>query len=91
MNNYKVKYCADSVVIHSHNFTLKELYERYKLTGQFMKQNQDISQYSTTKAGGGLAIFILRGIVTDMNIKAIVRYPFDMAARLIGMKVGYRK
>ena len=29
-NNYKIKYCADSIVYHSHNFTLKELYDRTK-------------------------------------------------------------
>lgn len=88
MNNYKIKYCADSIVYHSHNFTLKELYYRYKLTGEFMKQNKYIDQYGTTSAGGGLAKFILKGLIKDKNIKALIRFPFDMGARYIGMKVG---
>ncbi len=39
MAGYKIKYCAESVVYHSHNFSLKELYNRYKLTGKFFKEN----------------------------------------------------
>ncbi len=39
MNGYKISYESDSIVFHSHNFTLKQLYERYKLTGQFFKEN----------------------------------------------------
>ena len=37
MNDYRIKYCSDSVVYHSHKFKLKDLYKRYKLTGQFFK------------------------------------------------------
>lgn len=29
MNGYTIKYCEDSQVIHSHNFTLKQIYDRY--------------------------------------------------------------
>ena len=37
MNDYKIKYVADSVIIHSHNFKFKELYKRYYDTGIFFK------------------------------------------------------
>lgn len=87
-NNYRIKYCADSVVYHSHNFKLKELYDRYKLTGKFFKENSYIDQYGTNKSGGGLAKYILKRAIQDKNIKVLIRYPFDMATRLIGMKVG---
>lgn len=36
---YKIKYCADSEVIHSHTFTLKQLYKRYYDTGLFFGMN----------------------------------------------------
>ena len=39
MNGYKIKYCADSEVVHSHNFTLKQQYKRYYDTGRFFKEN----------------------------------------------------
>jgi len=91
MNGYKIKYCADSVVYHSHNFTLKQIYDRYKLTGKFMKENSYLDQYGTNGSGADLAKYILKRIFQEHHFKLLLRYPFDMAARLIGMKVGKRK
>ena len=88
MNEYKIKYCADSVVYHSHHFSLKQLYDRYKLTGIFLKENTYLDKYGTTSNGGSLAKYILKRIIQEKKIELFVRYPFDMAARLIGMKVG---
>ncbi len=88
MNEYKIKYCADSVVYHSHNFTLKELYKRYKLTGQFFKENKYLNQYGTNDSGMKLALYVLKKIMEEHRFGLLVRYPFDMAARFIGMKVG---
>ena len=90
MNDYKIKYCAKSIVYHSHKFTLKELYNRYKLTGMFFKENSELDQFGTTSSGGGLAIYILKRALKEGNIKVLFRYPFDMAARLFGMKAGKR-
>lgn len=87
-NGYSIGYQADSVVYHSHKFSLKELYDRYKLTGKFFKENSYLDQYGTNSSGGSLAKYILKRAIKDRNIKVLVRYPFDMAARLIGMKVG---
>lgn len=89
-NGYKIKYCADSVVYHSHNFSLKEIYDRYKLTGKFFKENNYLDQYGTNKSGGGLAKYILKRAIQDKNIKVLIRFVPDMAARYIGMKVGKR-
>lgn len=91
MNGKKIKYCANSVVYHSHQFSLKQLYDRYKLTGIFFRENQEINQYGTTSSGGGLAKYILKRMIEEKRIDLLCRYPFDMAARLIGMKVGERK
>lgn len=88
INGHKIKYCADSVVYHSHNFSLKELYERYRLTGQFFKQNSYLDKYGTNSAGGSLAKYVLKRSIQEKNIKAIIRFPLDMGARFIGMKVG---
>lgn len=88
MNGYKIKYVADSVVYHSHDFKLKELYDRYKLTGKFFKQNSYLDNYGTNKSGGGLAMHILKRAIQDKNVKVLIRFPFDMGARFIGMKVG---
>ena len=88
MNGYKIKYCSDSIVYHSHNFTLREIYNRYKLTGKFFKENSYLDQYGTTGSGASLAKYILKRIFQEKRFILLFRYPFDMAARLIGMKVG---
>ena len=87
-NGYKIKYCSDSIVYHSHDFKLRELYDRYKLTGKFFKQNSYLDQYGTNSTGGSLAKYVLKRSIEEKNIKAIIRFPFDMGARFIGMKVG---
>lgn len=88
MNGYRIKYESDSVIYHSHKFTLKELYNRYKLTGQFFKQNSYLDEYGTTGTGASLAKYILKRILQEKRFNLLFRYPFDMAARFIGMKVG---
>ena len=87
-NGHKIKYCSDSVVYHSHNFKLRELYDRYKLTGKFFKQNSYLDRYGTNSTGGSLAKYVLKRSIEEKNVKAIIRFPFDMGARFIGMKVG---
>lgn len=87
-NGYKIKYCADSEIYHSHKFTLKQLYNRYKLTGQFMKKNSYLDKYGTSNSGLELSKYILQRSIQDMNFKAIIRWLPDMGARYLGMKVG---
>ena len=88
MNGYKIKYCSNSIVYHSHNFTLREIYDRYKLTGKFFKENRYLDQYGTTGSGANLAKYILKRIFQEKRFNLLLRYPFDMGARFIGMKVG---
>lgn len=90
INDYKIKYCADSIVYHSHDFTLKELYDRYKLTGVFFKENNYLNNYGTTGSGANLAKYVLKRIISEHRLDLLLRYPFDMAVRLIGMKAGKR-
>lgn len=91
MNGYKIKYSSNSIVYHSHKFTLKQLYERYKLTGQFFSQNKYLDQYGTTSAGGGLAKYVLKNAIKEKNIKVLLRFIPDMGARYLGMKIGKMK
>ena len=89
-NGYRIFYEAESIVYHSHDFSLKALYNRYKLTGKFFKENNYLDNYGTNGSGFALAKYILKRAFQDKNIKVIFRWPFDMAARFIGMKVGKR-
>lgn len=88
MNGYKIKYCAESEVVHSHEFTLKQYYNRYKDTGKFFKENSYLNNYKVNQAGGSMAIYILKRALQDRNWSVLVRYIPNMAARFIGMKMG---
>ena len=88
MNGYKIKYCAESEVVHSHDFTLKQYYDRYKDTGKFFKENSYLNDYKVNQAGGNLALYILKRALQDKNWKVLVKYVPNMAARFIGMKMG---
>ena len=90
MNGYKIKYCSDSEVVHSHQFTLKEIYERYKLTGKFFKENSYLDTYGTNSSGADMAKYIFKRILQDKNYKLLFRFPLDMCSRYLGMKAGQR-
>ena len=88
MNNHKIQYCADSVVYHSHYYSLKQLYERYKFTGIFFSENSYLNKYSKNNAGKDLALYVLKRAFRDLNLKVLFRIIPDMLARLFGMYVG---
>lgn len=88
MSGGRIKYCADSIVYHSHDFSLKQIYDRYKLTGKFFKENSYLDKYGTNNSGAKMAKHVLKRIVQEKRFMLLLRYPFDMGARFIGMKVG---
>lgn len=91
MAGYKIGYCSDSVVEHSHQFSFKELYNRYYLTGQFFNQNSYLDQYGTTDSGVKLAIYIFKSAIKDFNIVALMEFFPNMIARYLGMRNGRKR
>ena len=87
-NGYKIKYCADSEVVHSHVFTLKQYYNRYKDTGKFFKENKYLNNYKVNQAGGNMARYVFKRALEDKNWGVLIKFIPNMAARFIGMKVG---
>lgn len=88
MNGFRIKYVAESVIIHSHDFKFKEIYQRYYDTGIFFRENSYLDKYGTDQAGASLAIYVLKRIIQEKDIKAFFRFWPDMTARFIGMKMG---
>lgn len=87
-SGYRIKYSAESEVIHSHEFTLKQQYNRYYDTGKFFKQNAYLNNYKVNSTGGKLAIYILKRAIKERNWKVIIKWIPNMSARFIGMKMG---
>ena len=88
MNGYTIKYCADSKVVHSHNFTLKEQYKRYYDTGRFFKKNDYLNKYKVNSSGAGMAKYVLKRAIQEKNFKVLITFIPNMVARFAGMKIG---
>ncbi|MBR2658323.1 glycosyltransferase [Candidatus Saccharibacteria bacterium] len=88
MQGGKIGYVAEAVVYHSHNFSLKQLYGRYKLTGKFMKANPEIAQYGINSAGSGMAKSVFKSAFKEGNMRVLTSYVPNMAARYMGMQRG---
>lgn len=87
---YKIKYCAEAVVFHSHKLTLKQLYKRYKDTGAFFKQESYFNDYKANAAGAKLAKHVFKRLLQEHRFLLLLRFPFDMGARYLGKKAGER-
>lgn len=87
---YKIKYCADSEVYHSHIFTLKALYERYFDTGVFFKQNSQFLNYKSNKSGKDLALYVLKQSIKEKNLRVIFNILPNFGVRFIGSFLGKR-
>ncbi|MGL5066572.1 MAG: glycosyltransferase [Sarcina sp.] len=89
-SGYRIKYCSDSEVYHSHTFTLGELYKRYFDTGVFFKQNSQFLQYKSSESGLAMAKHSFKRAVEEKNYKVLINLIPNFAARLIGSQLGKR-
>ena len=87
---YKIKYCAEAAVFHSHKLTLKQLYKRYKDTGTFFKQESYFNDYGANASGAELAKYVFKRLIQEHRFLLLFRFPFDMGARYLGKKAGER-
>lgn len=85
---YRIKYCADSEVYHSHDFTYKQLYKRYYDTGIFFKQNKYFSNYKSNESGIDLAKYVLKRSIQDKNFKVVFQVIPNFAVRFIAKLIG---
>ena len=87
---YRIKYCADSVVLHYHKQSLGALYSRYRATGEFFKENPYLNEYGTNESGASLVFHVLKRAWKEGNGKVLLEWLPNMAARYLGMKAGQK-
>ncbi|WP_252237137.1 glycosyltransferase [Clostridium sp. ZBS17] len=87
---YRIKYCADSEVYHSHDFTFKQLYNRYYDTGVFFKENSYLMKYKGIESGFTLAKYVFKRALKERNIKVIFSLLPNFGIRYIAMKIGQK-
>lgn len=85
---YSKKYCADSVVIHSHKQTLKQLYKRYYDAGLFFSKIKVFDEYNATESGFKLAMSVLGNALIRFDILVLLKWLPNMLARYLGLKKG---
>lgn len=90
MSGYRIKYCAESIVIHSHDFNFVTLFKRYQDTGEFYRAEPYMNSYGTGNAGASMAIYVLQRIIQDKNWNAAKEFIPNMLARFLGMKIKKR-
>ncbi|MBQ9017284.1 glycosyltransferase family 2 protein [Candidatus Saccharibacteria bacterium] len=88
MSGGKIKYVAEAKVYHSHDFKLSELYNRYRLTGEFRKMTPEIASAGVHAAGGGMAKYIFKRAWQERNFKVLAKFLPNMGARYLGMRRG---
>lgn len=84
-NGYKVAYAADAEVIHSHNFSLKEQYERNVIIGaELAKHKELLNGVSADAEGMKLVKYVSVRLLKKGMIFQFIRFGFDCCARKLG-------
>ena len=87
MNGYKIKYVAESKVIHSHELSFKETLKRYKDIGKFFNENSYLNKFSANERGLDVLFYILKRIFKEGRIYLLPKIILNFFARFIGMKI----
>ncbi|MDS0525590.1 glycosyltransferase [Clostridium sp. SHJSY1] len=92
-NGYKIKYCSDSVVIHSHEYTYKALFKRYFDQGVFLKQHEYITNSGANEGAISLLKFVVINSLKEKNFRAFFDIVPNFGVRFIANKFGsnYKK
>lgn len=89
-NGYKIKYCADAEVIHSHEYTYKTLFKRYFDQGVFLKQHEYIANSGANSSAMQLVKFVAINSLKEKNFRAFFDIIPNFAVRFIANKLGHR-
>ena len=92
-NGYRIKYCADSEVIHSHNYTYSTLFKRYFDQGVFLKQNHNIKNEGSNSSALDLLKFVVINSIKEKNFKVLFSIIPNFTVRYIANIFGanYKK
>lgn len=90
LQNYKIKYVADSEIFHSHNYTILEEFKRYFDIGVFHESEKwIITKFSKAEAEGFKFVKEeLLFLIKNHNYHLIPLQLVRTAAKLIGYKLG---
>ncbi|MCU6709206.1 glycosyltransferase [Paenibacillus sp. J5C_2022] len=90
LTGYAIAYCGDAKVVHSHNYSVRQQFNRYFDNGASMRLNAWITSYSSVGgAGSSLVRFQLKGLAASGKLYLLPRLIVESAAKLLGYKLGF--
>lgn len=86
---YRVAYCAHARVVHSHDYTCRQLFARNFDLGVSHKQYEEIfADISSEKEGAGYAVKLLKTLVSGNHYGDAICFCAQCACRLAGYRLG---
>jgi rhamnosyltransferase len=86
---YRIVYDAYACVLHSHNFTLKQQYERNYIQGYEIEKHKELLHHvSQTSEGMKLVKYVTKRLLKEGHFFAWVYFGFDCIARFTGSRKG---
>ena len=91
-NGYRVAYAADAQVLHSHNLTLKEQYQRNRVQGYEIERHRNLlGDVSQVPEGWKLVRYMSAQLLKEGRLVSFVHFGLDCCARFLGSRMGRRK
>lgn len=88
-NNFYIAYQAEALVIHSHNFTFKQQYQRNKKSAYEIEMHQNLlGNISLNSEGFSLVKHVTKRLVSMHAYMSVITFVLDCSARFIGNKIG---
>lgn len=90
-SGYRLAYCADAAVVHSHNLTLRQEYRRNVLIGRFLQEyGERLGNPRETGEGMRMVRQVLSQLLRNGHPLECPVFAADCAARLLGSRAGRR-
>lgn len=96
-NGYSVSYAADAEVVHSHNFSLKEQYQRNFIQGYEIERHKQLlsdahgESISQNSEGINLVKLVSKQMLCKGKILSWIHFGLDCCARYAGHWMGKKK
>lgn len=90
-HGYKIAYASKAKVIHSHNFSLKQQYNRNFNIGMELEKHKEIlSGVSADSEGTKMVKYVSLKLLKKAKFISFVHFGLDCCARLLGNRAGKR-
>jgi rhamnosyltransferase len=89
---YKVAYCAEASVFHSHNFSLRQQFVRNYRIGCAMRENEALFRTAPAMTEGRkMAAFVLSHLWQERRVWAALSFCVACGVRLMAYQLGRRR